>query len=224
MTGYAQWLKSLWNTEESSTLMIQWVHSHKQGGNHSQGISISQGRQIPPRSSTKNSVGKSREVVKWSTTEEQWNEVPQIFTPALWCCPNLQDLGTPSAEDSKSSSIPCFELHEIQKIGNSQVTFPVTHSTGIQRIMTTDSNKHSMLQKLNRKHSAFSHSYDSLGFTSSGPRFRPKLWWETRNVLKALSPVVNTKDVYMKRCCCSRRCPWAFAQCRTVPSLLLSPC
>lgn len=106
--------------------------------------------------------------------------------------------------------MPCFELHKIQKIGNSQVIFPVTHSTGIQRIMTTSSNKHSMLQKWNRKHSVFSHSYDSLGFTSLRARFRPKLWWEIRNVLKALSPAVNTKDVYMKRCSCSRRCPWAF--------------
>lgn len=31
-------------------------------------------------------------------------------------------------------------------------------------------------------------------------------------MLKALSPVLSIKDVYMKRCPSSHRCPWASAQ------------
>lgn len=168
MTRYAKWLKSLWNTEDSSTLMIQRHHPHKQvqwWSLHSQGISISQGRRkTPPRSSTKNSTGKRVEKVKWSSTD--FHICPVML-------PQTEGLRDSITEDSKSSSVPCFELNKIQKIGNSPVIFPVTHSTGIQTIMTTGSNKHSMLQKLNRKHSGFSHAYDSFGFTSLGPRFRP---------------------------------------------------
>lgn len=123
------------------------------------------------------------------------------------------------------SHLPHYAL-----IFSSQVMFPMTHSSGIQRIMTTASNMHSLLQKLNSKHYRFNHvCMTRQPLPLQGPDSDLRLWRVAKNVPRVCSLAVNTNYVHMKRCPCSSRCPWASVhgkgklQLHTVPSLPSSP-